>query len=219
MKSTRRLLILLLTLIPWLAAAAGRPNILWLVSEDNNPLLGCYGEPLARTPALDKLAAEGVLFDRCFAQPVCAPSRFTLITGTFAVSSGPANHMRAQGGIPDWIKGFPELLRAAGYYTANNAKTDYNSPIDLKKTWNESGKKAHYRNRTDASQPFSASSTTRSPTRATSFPRRMCHWISAPPIPPGCASLPISRTPRKSAPTGRASMTTSRSWTARSPKN
>jgi arylsulfatase A-like enzyme/lysophospholipase L1-like esterase len=154
MKSTRLLPILILTLIPWLAAAADRPNILWLVSEDNNPLLGCHGEPLARTPALDKLAAEGVLFDRCFAQPVCAPSRFTLITGTFAVSSGPANHMRAQGGIPHWIKGFPELLRAAGYYTANNAKTDYNSPIDLKKTWNESGKKAHYRNRPDSNQPF-----------------------------------------------------------------
>lgn len=53
---------------------------------------------------LDRLAREGVLFERCFAQPVCAPSRFTLITGTYAVSSGPANHMRAQG------KDAPEAL-------------------------------------------------------------------------------------------------------------
>jgi arylsulfatase A-like enzyme len=141
-------------LLPTVAAAPERPNILWLVSEDNTTLLGCYGDPLARTPTLDKLAREGVLFERCFAQPVCASSRFTLITGTFAVSSGPANHMRAQGRIPSWLKGFPALLREAGYYTANNAKTDYNAPINPKETWNESGKSAHYRNRPDARQPF-----------------------------------------------------------------
>lgn len=135
------------------ALAANRPNILWLVSEDNSTFLGCYGDPLARTPTLDKLAREGVLFERCFTQPVCAPSRFTLITGTFAVSSGPANHMRAQGKIPPTIKGFPQLLRDAGYYTANNAKTDYNAPINLKQTWDESSKQAHYRDRA-AGQPF-----------------------------------------------------------------
>lgn len=136
------------------ASEIARPNILWLVSEDNTTLLGCYGDPLARTPTLDKLALEGVLFERCFAQPVCAPSRFTLITGTFAVSSGPAEHMRAKGKIPAWLKGFPSLLREAGYYTANNLKTDYNAPIDPKETWNDSSKTAHYRNRTAPEQPF-----------------------------------------------------------------
>jgi len=136
------------------AAEPARPNILWLVSEDNTTLLGCYGDPLARTPTLDKLAREGVLFERCFAQPVCAPSRFTLITGTFAVSSGPAEHMRAKGKIPAWLKGFPALLREAGYYVANNSKTDYNSPIDPKQTWNECSKTAHYRNRAAPEQPF-----------------------------------------------------------------
>ena len=100
-----------------------------LVSEDNDTLLGCYGDQLARTPTLDKLAADGILYERCFAQPVCAPSRFTLITGMYAVGHGPAHHMRAQGKIPTWLKGFPSLLREAGYYTSNNAKTDYNSPI------------------------------------------------------------------------------------------
>ena len=134
--------------------APAKPNLLWLVSEDNTTLLGCYGDPLARTPTLDKLARDGVLFERCFTQPVCAPSRFTLITGTFAVSSGPAQHMRAQGKIPPWLKGFPVLLREAGYYTANNAKTDYNAPINLKQTWNESGKNAHWRQRPDPKQPF-----------------------------------------------------------------
>ena len=136
------------------ASATERPNILWLVSEDNDTFLGCYGDSLARTPTLDKLAREGVLYERCFAQPVCAPSRFTLITGMYAVGHGPANHMRAQGKIPAWLKGFPALLRKAGYYTANNAKTDYNSPIKLKEAWDECSKNAHWRKRPNAEQPF-----------------------------------------------------------------
>ncbi|MGC8991605.1 MAG: sulfatase-like hydrolase/transferase, partial [Verrucomicrobiia bacterium] len=138
------------------SAPEKRPNILWLVSEDNTTLLGCYGDPLARTPTIDRLAREGVVFTRCFSQPVCAPSRFTLITGTFAVCSGPAHHMRAQGRIPSWMKGFPACLREAGYYTSNNAKTDYNSNISLPETWNESSRTAHYRNRRDPAQPFFA---------------------------------------------------------------
>ena len=104
---------ILLTLVwvaalPWpsWAGEVSRPNILWLVSEDNDRLLGCYGDPLARTPTLDRLASKGVLFERCFGWPVCAPSRFTLITGMYAAGCGPAEHMRAQGNIPDWLKGF-----------------------------------------------------------------------------------------------------------------
>lgn len=57
--------------------AAEHPTILWLTSEDNDTFLGCYGDPLAKTPTLDKLAHEGVLYEHCSAMPVCAPSRFT----------------------------------------------------------------------------------------------------------------------------------------------
>jgi arylsulfatase A-like enzyme len=144
-----------LLLVPLVhAAEAKRPNILWLTSEDNHTFLGCYGDPVARTPTLDKLAKEGILYERCFSQPVCAPSRFALITGSFAVSSGPAGHMRASGKIPQAMKGFPALLREAGYYTTNNAKTDYNSPINMKETWNESGNQAHWRKAQKNAQPF-----------------------------------------------------------------
>jgi len=139
---------------PVLQASAARPNILWLVSEDNDTFLGCYGDPLAHTPTLDKLASQGVLFERCFAEPVCAPSRFTLITGMYSVTCGPAEHMRAQGKIPAWLKGFPASLRKAGYYTSNNAKTDYNSPIQPREAWDASSKSAHWRNRRDPNQPF-----------------------------------------------------------------
>lgn len=134
--------------------AADRPNILWLVSEDNNPYLGCYGDPLAHTPTIDRLAKEGVLYERCFSQPVCAPSRFALITGMYAATAGPAEHMRAKGKIPSWLKGFPSLLRDAGYYTTNNAKTDYNSAINIKEAWNGSSHQAHWRKRPNPTQPF-----------------------------------------------------------------
>ena len=63
--------------LPLVARASGekpeRPNILWLVSEDNGPFLGCYGDRLARTPNLDALAAKGIVFEHCYAMPVCAP--------------------------------------------------------------------------------------------------------------------------------------------------
>ena len=160
LRSTQPLLLLaVLSGLPVICRAAdapspARPNILWLVSEDNGRFLGCYGDPLARTPTIDRLAREGLVFERCFTQPVCAPSRFALITGMFAVSSGPANHMRASGKIPPWLKGFPQLLREAGYYTANNAKTDYNSPIKPKQTWDDCSKNAHWRNRPTPGQPF-----------------------------------------------------------------
>jgi len=150
----RCLLCLLVSPFLKLSAAEDRPNILWLTSEDNTTLLGCYGDPLAHTPTLDKLAREGVLYERCFAQPVCAPSRFTLITGMYAATAGPAEHMRASGKIPSWLKGFPALLRADGYYTSNNVKEDYNSPISSRAGWNESSKTAHWRDRSHPDQPF-----------------------------------------------------------------
>jgi arylsulfatase A-like enzyme len=139
-----------------LAQVADRPNILWIVSEDNNPYLGCYGDTLARTPTIDSLAKDGVLFENCFSTaPVCAPSRFTLITGMYATSCAPANDMRASGKMPPDMRGFPAYLRAAGYYCTNNAKTDYNAPIDLKDTWDASSKQAQWRNRPKG-KPFFA---------------------------------------------------------------
>jgi arylsulfatase A-like enzyme len=137
-------------------APAARPNILWIVSEDNNPYLGCYGDKLARTPTIDQLAKEGVLYENCFSQsPVCAPSRFTLITGMYATSCGPANHMRAEGKPPAELRGFPAYLRDVGYYCTNHDKTDYNAPVDMKDTWDDSSKNAHWRNR-PAGKPFFA---------------------------------------------------------------
>jgi N-sulfoglucosamine sulfohydrolase len=134
--------------------AAERPNILWITSEDNSPYLGCYGDSLARTPHLDRLAAEGVRYRNAFANvPVCSPTRTTLITGMYASSLG-VQHHRSRVAIPASFKLYPEHLRAAGYYCSNNSKTDYNV-ANARNIWNESSAKAHYQSRAPG-QPFFA---------------------------------------------------------------
>jgi len=129
-----------------------RPNILWIVSEDNTTLLGCYGDKTATTPNIDNLAKQGILFTNAFCTaPVCAPSRSTLITGMYPTAMGTEN-MRSTYPIPGFIKFFPRYLREAGYYTTNNAKKDYNT-IDQPNAWDESSNKATYKNR-KPQQPF-----------------------------------------------------------------
>ena len=126
-----------------------RPNCLWIVSEDCPPRFGCYDDPLAATPNLDHLAGEGVVFDHAFSvAPVCAPSRFAMLTGLRPESHAPANHMRALAPMPSWLRTYPEILREQGYYCTNNAKTDYNAAIDPDAIWAESSTTAHWRNRT-----------------------------------------------------------------------
>ena len=139
--------------------AADRPNILWITSEDNSPYLGCYGDTQAQTPHLDHLAAQGVRYRNAFSSaPVCSAARSTLISGMHASSAGLHNHRSSQA-IPAGFQLYPELLRKAGYYCTNNAKTDYNVTVQGKRgtraCWDQCSGKAHYKNRS-ANQPFFA---------------------------------------------------------------
>lgn len=136
--------------------AGAVPNILWITVEDMSPTLGCYGDSFARTPNIDALARESVLYTNAFAaSPVCSPSRSTLITGMYNASMG-TNQMRSSNHIPTGVKGFPSLLRKAGYYTSNNVKTDYNCAENerlIKESWNDSSANAHWKDR-KSDQPF-----------------------------------------------------------------
>lgn len=132
------------------------PNILWLTSEDNSAMLGCYGDTFSTTPNLDQLASQGFLYTHAYANaPVCAPARNTILTGIYASSAG-NQHMRSYYPGPEGVKTYPEFLREAGYYCTNNSKTDYNSDsFDPKLIWDESSNNAHYKNRKPG-QPFFA---------------------------------------------------------------
>jgi N-sulfoglucosamine sulfohydrolase len=105
---------------------AGRPNIVWIVCEDMNPILGCYGDKLAKTPNIDKLAETGIVFRQAYASaPICAPARSCLITGVYPTSLG-TPHLRQEQTIPQWMKTFPQYLTESGYFTTNQNKTDFN---------------------------------------------------------------------------------------------
>jgi len=133
---------------------AQRPNIVWLTSEDHGPHLGCYGDKYASTPNIDALAAKGLIYRHAWSNaPVCAPARTTLISGLYASSTG-AEHMRSMVAYPAGKQMFPQLLRAAGYYCTNNVKEDYNL-AQPGQVWDESSRKAHWKNRA-VDQPFFA---------------------------------------------------------------
>ena len=135
------LMAVLLASLVVFAEPVGKPNILWLTSEDNSAeWLGCYGNPHAETPVLDKLAGEGFQYMHAYANaPVCAPSRSTWITGVMAVSMG-THPMRSFYRIPhDHIRLYPDFLNDNGYHTGNWKKMDYNfGGRDNKACWDNS---------------------------------------------------------------------------------
>ena len=158
-----------------------QPNILWIVTEDISPMLSFYGDDTAKTPNLDALANESVVYDNAFAVVgVCGPSRSSIITGMYPTSIG-TMHMRTGFDIQSWgkrayktetnrfdlegneiiqystvipeeVKCFTEYLRRDGYFTTNNQKTDYQFAAPIT-SWDQNSTKAHWRNRKE-NQPF-----------------------------------------------------------------
>ncbi|WP_208588561.1 sulfatase-like hydrolase/transferase [Gracilibacillus suaedae] len=143
-----------------------RPNILWISIEDTSPRFGCYGDNLAHTPNIDKLASQGRTYTNAFSTSgVCAPSRSSIITGMYQTAIG-THHMRTahqnkytpelptpyEAVPPAYVKTFTEYLRTEGYFCTNNFKTDYQFEPPLS-AWDENGHHAHWRHR-ETNQPF-----------------------------------------------------------------
>ncbi|MEA2068396.1 MAG: sulfatase-like hydrolase/transferase, partial [Verrucomicrobiota bacterium] len=71
------------------ASPSERPNILLITTDDQGMQAGCYGDPLARTPNIDRLAAEGTRFTRGYVtQASCSPSRSSILTGLYPHQNG-----------------------------------------------------------------------------------------------------------------------------------
>ncbi|MBI3462451.1 MAG: sulfatase [Planctomycetes bacterium] len=128
------------------AAAADRPNILWLVAEDFGPELACYGTGQVWSPNLDGLAAEGMRFTRAYTTaPVCSASRSAFMTGMYQTTIGAHNHRSHRDDgyqLPAGVRVISDWMRDAGYFTANvrqlpagvgfngTGKTDWNFTYD-----------------------------------------------------------------------------------------
>lgn len=101
---------------PVLQTAETRPNIVLVLSDDHSvPHMGAYGDPVIRTPNLDRFAAQGMRFDRAFqTAPQCVPSRTGLMTGRSPVA---VRMGRFTSPLPPDVITLPEVLRAGGYFT------------------------------------------------------------------------------------------------------
>lgn len=146
------------------SSKADRPNIVWFMAEDISPYLSAYGDTTANTPNIDRLAAEGVVYNNCFSvSGVCAPSRSCIMSGMYPTSVGTHN-MRVNWAtpegldtywvpLPDKVKAFTQHLRIAGYFCTNNEKEDYNFNVG-NADWDVNSSAGHWRKRPEPNQPF-----------------------------------------------------------------
>src|SRR5580704_4096845 len=110
----------LVALIAARVASAAPPNIVFIFSDDHAyQAISAYGDPrqLIDTPNIDRLAREGMRFDRCLVpNSICGPSRATVLTGKYSHKNGFYNNTnsRFDGSQPT----FPKMLQASGYQTA-----------------------------------------------------------------------------------------------------
>lgn len=134
----------MLNLLLWttfVIADFSRPNIVWLISEDNSVhYSNLYFETGAEMPNIRKLAEEGVVFDHAFSvAPVCSVARSTLATGSYPSRLGMQYHRSSESvTLPASVRPVFELMHEAGYYTSYYRKNDFNFKADMSK-WDADG--------------------------------------------------------------------------------
>lgn len=134
MKNSILLLVTFLLAILTATAADQRTNVLFIVVDDLNTELGCYGNRIVKSPNIDRLAARGVRFDRAYCQyALCGPSRASFLggrrpetTGIYVISKGPRQAM------PEAVM-LPQLFRQTGYSSLGAGKVyhsaGHNDPL------------------------------------------------------------------------------------------
>lgn len=114
-------------------------NVLFLMSDDMRPELGCYGHPMVKSPNIDALAKAGVRFDRAYCQyPLCNPSRTSLLTGRHPPTTGVLENTSDFRQLhPDWVS-LPQHFKANGYASLRTGKI-FHGGIDDTNAWTEGG--------------------------------------------------------------------------------
>ncbi|MCA9053371.1 MAG: sulfatase [Planctomycetaceae bacterium] len=116
--------------------AADKPNVLFIAVDDLRPELGCYGSPIAVTPNLDALAADGLLFNRAYCQQaICRPSRASLMTGTRPETTGLFHNYVSLRELQPDILTLPQHFIANGYETAYVGKIFHEGDTDDDRSW------------------------------------------------------------------------------------
>ncbi|MGB1260458.1 MAG: sulfatase family protein [Akkermansiaceae bacterium] len=121
-------LTILFSLLSLIASnAAEKPNILFIVSEDNSEHIGCYGEKRVHTPALDSLAKSGIRYTRAYVPySVCSPSRAAFLTGLYTRQTGHIGLATHKFSFYKNFKTMPAYFQEAGYYTGFLGKVHIN---------------------------------------------------------------------------------------------
>ncbi|MDB4713354.1 sulfatase [bacterium] len=116
--------------------AEKKPNILFIAIDDMRPEMGCYGSPIAITPNINKLAKQGLLFNRAYCQQaICSPSRASIMTGTRPDTNGVIeNYTYFRDANPDIVT-LPQHFRNHGYETVNMGKIYHGKYNDAEKSW------------------------------------------------------------------------------------
>jgi arylsulfatase A-like enzyme len=127
--------------LPVAAAAPQKPkyNVLFIASDDLRPTLGTYGNAIVKTPNLDKLALQGVRFDRAYAQyPLCNPSRSSLLTGKYPTQTSILDNEYYFRALHPELVSLTQHFKANGYATLRSGKV-FHGGIDDTDSWTEGG--------------------------------------------------------------------------------
>jgi arylsulfatase A-like enzyme len=127
-----------------LAVAGERMNVLLIISDDLRTELGCYGSSLAKTPVLDRLAGQGVLFERAYCQfPLCNPSRTSMLTGRYPTTTGVLGNRQWFGAVDPELVSLPRYFRDHGYTTLRAGKI-FHGGMDDTAAWSVGGQERFF---------------------------------------------------------------------------
>lgn len=119
-----------------------KPNVLFIAVDDLKTELGCYGSSIVKSPNIDKLAKEGVLFNRAYCQQaICGPSRASIMTGSRPESINVTDLFQDFRANRPSIKTIPQHFRENGYETAYTGKIFHGRYNDMELSWSKKVKK------------------------------------------------------------------------------
>jgi iduronate 2-sulfatase len=117
-------------------------NVLFILTDDMRPDLGCYGNTMVKSPNIDALAKVGMRFDRAYCQyPLCNPSRSSLLTGRYPTTTGVLDNLADVRKLhPDWVT-LPEHFKKNGYSTLRSGKI-FHGGLDDQQSWTDGAEPA-----------------------------------------------------------------------------